>query len=234
MFTRKQRFDYYADGRQVSARRQDKAEILADALQRVFPARDDLELVDFGCADGAVPVLLLESAYGVAIRRITGITLLDYNDLPEKPAFAHPRFQRVIADLQGPLDGLSLPWGQCDAVTATALFHYFTAPDIPFAHAVRLLKPGGVLLAGMPARWVLRLRRHGLPGLLPRNTRIRQVVPLAAWARIAGACGLAEVSRQAVQWLGTAWSIPLERLLRRAHLPPWCASHTLVIYRKPE
>lgn len=203
--------DRYADGNHISAARRQKAEILGERLAALFPRGRDLEVVDFGCADGAVPVLLLRSPAGDMIRRLTGITLLDYNDLPEKPAHAHPRFRRLIADLASPLDSPRLPWGQCDAVLATAFFHYFAQPEVPFAHAYRLLKPGGYLLAGLPARWVLRVRKHGLPGLLPPNTRIRQIQSLAAWQSVASAVGFTEHSAHTIQWL----------------------SNYLVVYQKP-
>lgn len=222
--------DGYADGVRVSPRRQQKAALLAEALAALFPGADPTEIADLGCADGAIPVQLLLSPFGARLRHITGITLLDYNDLPEKPAHAHPRFTRVIGDLAGPLDGVDLPWGQCDAVTATAFFHYFDDPTVPLAHAARLLRPGGYLLAGMPAPWVLRLRARGVPGLLPRNRRIRCVQSLDAWAAMAATCGFTEVSRRAVQWCGTAWSAGLERALRALQCP-W-GSQYLVVYRQ--
>jgi len=223
--------DRYADGIHISPRRRQKAEILADALDRLLPDQDGLEIADFGCADGAVPVLMLHGPIGSRIRRVTGITLLDYNDLPEKPAHKHKRFLRMIGDMEESLDHLTLPWGECDAVTATAFFHYCDHPDIPLAHAARLLKPGGYLLAGMPAAWVLGLRHHGVPGLLPRNSRIRNIVPLDLYSKLANAFGLREVSCQAVQWLGTEWSAAAERTLRRMNFP-WCAAQHLVIYQK--
>ena len=156
--------DRYADGMTISPRRAQKAEILGEALSRLLAGRERLTLVDFGCADGAVPVLLLRSAFGTAVARMVGITLLNYNDLPEKPAHTHPRFTRVIGDLVSELSEPDLPWGGCDAVLATAFFHYLDQPEIAFRHAARLLKPGGYLLAGMPARWVLALRQRGWGG----------------------------------------------------------------------
>ncbi len=228
---RRRYLDRYADGFHISARRKQKAEILAETLAALLPDADALELVDFGCADGAVPVLMLHGPLGARIRRATGITLLDYNDLPDKPAHQHQRFLRTIGDLEGSLEHLTLPWGACDAVTATAFFHYCDQPDIPFAHAAKLLKPGGYLLAGMPAPWVLKLRSRGIPGVLPRNGRIRTIVPLDLYRRLAAAFGLVEVSRQAVQWAGTEWTTGLERTLRHAHFPYFGAQH-LVVYRK--
>jgi SAM-dependent methyltransferase len=224
--------DRYANGIHISARRRQKAGLLGEAICSLFPDRHDLTLVDFGCADGAIPVLMLESSHGAAIQRYIGLTKLDYNDLPDKPAFTHPRFERRIADLSQPVDDPALPWGACDAVTATAFFHYFAEPAAPFALAARLLKPGGYLLAGMPAPWVLALRRRGIPCLLPRNNYIRTVQSIAAWRRVAAASGFAEVSCRAVQWCGAGWSAPLERWLARRHLPTWCGSNALVIYQR--
>jgi SAM-dependent methyltransferase len=224
--------DNYADGSRVSARRAQKAEILAEALAALLPGRTGLEIVDFGCADGAVPVRLLASPFGAALARITGITLLNYNDLTDKPAHAHPRFTRVIGDLEGDLAGLPLPWGACDAVLATAFFHYLHDPAVAFRHAARLLTPGGWLLAGMPARWVLALRRHGLPLLLPRNNYIRQLLPLDGWRAIAEDCGFTEISRQAVQWLGLAATASLERCFRRRRWLAGWGSNWLVVYRR--
>jgi SAM-dependent methyltransferase len=229
--TRKRRYlDRYADGIHITARRKQKAEILSSTLGELLPGTDALELVDFGCADGAVPVLMLHSPLGQRIRRITGITLLDYNDLPDKPSHLHHRFLRTIGDLEGSLDHLTLPWGACDAVTATAFFHYCEQPDIPFAHAAKLLKPGGYLLAGMPAPWVLSLRSRGVPGVLPRNGRIRTIVPLDLYRRLAAVFGLVEVRREPVQWLAAEWSAGVERTLRTLRFP--FAAHHLVVYQK--
>ena len=110
--------DRYADGRSLTSRRSQKAEALVEFVARQYAGHTNLQVVDFGCADGAMPVLLLRSAVGAWFERVTGITLLDYNDLPEKPAFKHPRFCRLIADLEGSLDSLDLPWGTCDLVLA--------------------------------------------------------------------------------------------------------------------
>jgi SAM-dependent methyltransferase len=224
--------DHYADGRHIAFRRRQKAAILVDTLQMLLPHRQEMELVDFGCADGAIPVLMLQSPLGAAIRRVTGITLLDYNDLAEKPAHAHARFQRVIADLSGPLDDHPLPWGACDAVLATAFLHYLADPSVAFRHAARLLQPGGYLLAGMPACWVLRLRRRGIPSLLPRNTRIATVCTLDAWRDMARASGFTEVGRQAIQWCGLPWTSRVETWLRRMQYASSLAANYLVIYRK--
>ena len=224
--------DRYADGCYVSARRHQKAELLARILAEYFPADRDLRMIDFGCADGAIPLLLLQSSFGGCIERIIGITLLDYNDLPEKPAHTHPRFERLFADLEHPLDALSLADGAYDAVLATGFLHYCRQPEIPFQHAARLLKPGGVFVAGLPAPWVSHLRYRGIPGLLPANTRICTIQSCAAWRRLAETCGFREVSCRAVQWLGTAWSASCERWLRVHKLPHWCGTHALAMYRR--
>lgn len=224
--------DRYADGIHISPRRRAKAALLADALATLFPDQSHLSLVDFGCADGVIPVLMLESPFGEAIEHYIGLTKLDYNDLPEKSAFAHPRFERHIADLAEPLDDPTLPWGACDAVTATAFFHYFADPAVPFALAERLLKSGGYLLAGMPAPWVLSLRRQGIPGLLPKNNYIRTVQSLDAWKKLAESCGLTEVSRHAVQWLAIGATIGIEHRLAKMRLPAWCGTNALVIYQR--
>jgi len=226
------RIDRYADGRNISARRQQKARILGQAIAELYPDQAELELVDFGCADGAIPVLLLNGAGGANIRQITGITLLDYNDLPDKPTHAHPRFTRLVANLEGSLDSLELPWGRCDVVTATAFLHYCADPTAPFRHAARLLKSGGFLLASLPAPWVLRLRRAGVPIMLPRNSHIRVIQSIAAWRRLAEEHGFIELRCQAIQWLGAAVTAPIENWLAGRCLPPWCGSNVLAIYRK--
>ena len=225
--------DRYADGVVITSRRRDKALVLQETLQRLLPEMQEGMIVDFGSADGAMPFLLLNSPFGARVRGIVGITRLDYNDLPAKPAHAHPKLARLIGDLAGPLDGLDLPWGQCDAVTATGFFHYLTEPRVAFRHAFRLLKPGGYLLAGMPARWVLALRRRGCGPWLPPNNYIRTVISLDAWTRLAAECGFAEVSRQAVQWLGQDWSVAVERRLRRVPVLNRWGGHYLMVYRKP-
>jgi SAM-dependent methyltransferase len=229
---RMSRIDRYADGQSISTRRRQKARILGQVIAELYPGRMELELVDFGCADGAIPVLLLNSPEGGAIRRITGITLLDYNDLPDKPAYAHPRFTRLVADLEGPLDGLTLPWGRCDVVTATAFLHYCADQAAPFRHAVRLLKPGGHLLASLPAPWVLRLRQVGVPMILPRNSHIRIIQSISAWRRLAEEQGFTELHCQAIQWLGIACTASVESWLADRRLPSWCGSNVLAIYRK--
>lgn len=225
--------DRYADGRTISARRSDKARVIEEALRALLPEMREGVIVDFGSADGAVPVQLLNLVADGRIGRIIGITLLDYNDLAEKPAHGHPRYTRLVGDLSGPLDGLDLPWGRCDAVTATGFFHYLAAPEVAFGHAYRLLRPGGYLLAGMPARWVLRLRRRGCGPWLPPNNYIRTVVSLGEWARLAASCGFVEVSCRAVQWLGQGWSVPVERCLRRVPVIDRWGTHYLAVYRKP-
>lgn len=226
--------DRYADGTHISPRRRQKAAVLADVLAGLLPGRNELTLVDFGCADGAIPVLMLESPFGATVERYIGLTKLDYNDLAEKPAFAHLRFTRIIADLAKPLDDPALPWGACDAVTATAFLHYFAEPTAPLALAARLLKPGGWLVAGMPACWVLGLRRRGVPGVLARNNYIRTVQSLDAWRAATAAQGLHEEARFAIQWLGVGATGELEHWLAGRRLPAWCGTNALVIYRKEE
>jgi SAM-dependent methyltransferase len=220
--------DRYADGVHISPRRLQKAVILADVLRA--HARTPLEVVDFGCADGAVPVAMLRALGGCPECRVAGITLLDYNDLPDKPAHVHPGFRRLVANLEEPLDHLDLPWGACDVVTATAFLHYCRRPDIPLGHAARLLRPGGLLVAAIPAPWVLRLRYRGVPILLARNTRIRRPDILHAIADLADDAGFDMETRHAIQWLGLAHSDGLERLLRRLHAP--LGSNYLVIFRR--
>jgi len=226
------RMDRYADGRTVSFRRRQKAGMLSEIVEELFPDRDDLLIADFGCADGAVPVELLNSPTGRSIRQIIGITRLDYNDCLFKPAAEHPRFRRLVGNLEKWPHGLTLPWAQCDLVTATAFFHYLRRPRAAFDLAYRLLKDDGWLIATFPALNLLRLRRHGFVGLVSRNGRIRRVQGLDAWSALAAKAGFEETQRFAVQWTGVRCLSAFEGWLRRRHLPPLLGSNRLVIYRK--
>jgi len=220
----------YADGVHVWPRRAQKAEILAEWIDRLFRDRTDLRIVDFGCADGAVPVLVLRSPVGARIAEVTGITLLDYNPLPDKPAHQHPRFRRLVADLEQPIDHLRLDMGGYDLVTATGFFHYLRRPEAAFGHARALLSDRGYLLMTAPARWLLWLRQRSIPGLHEPNTRIRHRLSPAAWERLAEACGFRAVHRQGVQWAGRASTVGVERWLRRrGWLSSAAATYLLVL-----
>lgn len=224
--------DRYADGRSLTSRRSQKAEALVEFVARQYAGHTNLQVVDFGCADGAMPVLLLRSAVGAWFERVTGITLLDYNDLPEKPAFKHPRFCRLIADLEGSLDSLDLPWGTCDLVLATAFLHYLRRPETAFRHAAKLLRPGGLLAASMPHPLLLRLRRRGLGTWLRPNNRIRHFEYPNWWRAVANSCGFDELERRAIQWCGLRRTAALERLLRRHVRAGSFGANVLVVYRK--
>lgn len=220
----------YADGVHVWPRRAQKAEILAEWIERLLPERTGLRLVDFGCADGAVPVLLLRSAVGARIAEATGITLLDYNPLPDKPAHEHPRFRRLVADLEQPIDDLRLDMGAYDLVTATGFFHYLQRPEVAFGHARRLLSERGYLLMTAPTRWLLWLRQRSVPGLHEANTRIRQRIAVREWSRLAQRCGFRPMHRQGVQWAGMRSTAAIERRLRRrGWLSALAGSHLLVL-----
>ena len=220
----------YADGVHVWPRRAQKAEILAEWIERLMPERTGLRVVDLGCADGAVPVLLLRSGVGARIAEVTGITLLDYNPLPEKPAHEHPRFRRLVADLEQPVDHLRLDMGGYDLVTATGFFHYLRGPEVAFGHARRLLSERGYLLMTAPTRWLLWLRQRSVPGLHEANTRIRQRLSVAEWSRLAQGCGFRTVHCQGVQWAGRAATAGIERWLRRrGWLSALAGSHLLVL-----
>jgi len=219
----------YADGEYVWPRRAQKAKVLAEWIDQLFPGRTGLRVVDFGCADGAVPVLLLRSSVGARIAELTGITLLDYNPLPDKPAHQHPRFRRLVADLEQPIDHLRLDVGEYDLVTATGFFHYLRRPEAAFAHARALLSETGYLLMTAPARWLLWLRQRSIPGLHEPNTRIRHRVSPAAWEQLAGTCGFRAIHRQGVQWAGTASTVGVERWLRRHRLLSSLAGSYLLV-----
>jgi len=227
-----ERIDRYADGRVVSSRRLQKAEALSECILRLTSGRAGLRVVDFGCADGAVPVTLLRGTVGTAIAEIIGITLLDYNGLGAKPAHDHPRFVRLVGDLEDDLDVLPLPWGECDVVTATAFFHYLRRPEIAMNHAARLLKPGGLMIMAQPHPWLLRWRRGGCAGLRLKNSRIRRIETLDTWSGMATSSGFVEVERRAVQWLGTRWTGRAEVWLRNNQLVRVPGSNYFLVFRR--
>jgi SAM-dependent methyltransferase len=223
--------DRYADGIHITPRRRQKAAILTDTITKIMPD-NALEIVDFGCADGAIPVLLLNSSLASNISQITGITLLNYNDLPHKPAFTHLKFMRVIADLESNLAGIPLPWGQCDIVTATSFFHYMFNPLIAFQHAAALLKPDGYLIITIPVRWLLLIRKIGFPGLLPKNNLIHQINSLDIWSSYAESCGLVEIERTATQWFGLKQTFKIEEIFRKNQMFTNLSTNFMVIYKK--
>ncbi len=223
--------DRYADGVTISPRRRQKAAIIADIIDKLS-YDNPLQIVDFGCADGAIPYLLLNSEIAKSIFRITGITLLNYNDLPNKPAFYHPRFTRMISDIEGDLANITLPWGQCDIVTATAFFHYLKNPVKAFQHAANLLKPDGYLIITIPVRWVLAVKKTGFPGLMPSNNFIRQIISLDDWGVIAESAGFEEIERSAIQWAGMESTFKIEDIFRKNQIFINLSTNFMVIYKK--
>jgi SAM-dependent methyltransferase len=183
-FARTGAFREYADGRHLAHRRYQKYRILHGLLQQLeLPGPGHGRFVDFGCADGAIPVTLLESDLGSRIGEYTGITLLDYNDLGCETSFNHPRFRRVTADLQVPISNILGDefQGQTGVVTAMAFFHYLENVKGALDNAKWLLRENGMLIASIPARWVLRFRLNPVLTLGRPITAIRQVRSRESW-----------------------------------------------------
>ena len=230
--------DTYADGRTVSQRRCGKAALVARWIARLYPEKK-IRLADLGCADGAIPVALLASPAGGRITEAVGVTLLDYNDLVEKPAFEHPRFRRLVEDLERPLAGSlagtlpELAPGSFDLVTATSFLHYLADPRAGLDNAWHLLAPGGYLVATVPAPLLLRLRarRRRRP-----NTRIRHALSLAEWWRMAAGRGWELVHAGRAQLTGLAFPPvrALESLLERTGLLRLVGTNLVLVLRKPE
>lgn len=225
--------DAYADGRTVSPRRRAKARLLARLIERLCP-EGAIRLADLGCADGAIPVALLASPLGSRVTEAVGVTLLDYNDLPEKPAFGNPRFRRLVADLALPLAETcpELAPASYDLVTATSLLQYMEAPALALENAMHLLRPGGHLVATVPARWIVRARARRP---WRRNTRILHVQSLRAWREAVRASGFEMMRAFRAQLGGFAFAPlrALEELLERAGALRLVGTNLVIIARKP-
>jgi SAM-dependent methyltransferase len=212
----------YADGVHVSYRRREKAALLAAALREYAPARPGLRACDFGCADAAIPKLLLESDVGPRLEEYVGITLLNYNQQSPKRFHEHPRLTVRIGDLEQPVQRVlpDLEPASFDVITATGFFHYLERPERALENAAWLLRPGGILLTMTPVDWLLRLRQSRLLPASQRNRTIRQALSPAAFLPRAAAVGFTLRRATRVQLTGLGWA-PVrwfEQALSRAGL----------------
>lgn len=227
----------YADGVHISHRRREKAALLVAALQEFAPAKGSLRACDFGCADAAIPKLLLESEVGPRLTEYVGITLLNYNQQSPKRFHRHPRLTVRIGDLQQPLPRVlpDLERSSFDVVTATGFFHYLERPERALENAAWLLQPGGLLLTMTPVGWLLRLRQSQLFAAPQRNRYIRSEFSVATFLRLAASVGftlrhIARIQLTGLSWAPVRW---LERSLERTGLlARWGTNYFLVHVRK--
>jgi len=177
-------FRPYADGEHLAKRRQQKSEILRGILEKIeLPEGRSSRFVDFGSADGGIPVSLLESDIGERIREYVGITLLEFNLVGCSNFRTHPRYRTVVGDLQEPVSKV-LPkedQGRFDVVTATGFWHYLDDVKAALDNARWLLKDSGTLIVGIPSRWVLRFRLNPILMLGQPISSTRQVRSKAWW-----------------------------------------------------
>jgi len=226
----------YADGVHISYRRREKAALLEEAIRRHCPPGQILRACDFGCADGAIPRLLLESAEGRRIREYVGLTLLRYNPRAEKDFHQHPRLTIRIGDLEHPVEEFwpEVELGAFDLVTATGFFPYLSRPEAALANAAKLLRPGGWLLTMIPAPWLLRLRQsQWLPSPF-RNTHLRSRLTPADFVSLAEAAGFETLEVRRVQWSGLGLALVrwIEATLDRAGAIQRIGTNCLFVHRK--
>lgn len=224
----------YADGLHISHRRREKAALLAAALQEFAPADRLLRACDFGCADAAIPKLLLESEVGPRLREYVGITLLNYNQQSPKRFHRHPRLQVRVGDLEQPLPRVlpDLERSSFDVITATGFFHYLERPERALENAAWLLRPGGLLLTMTPVGWLLRLRQSKLLAASQRNRLIRRELPPTIFLPLAAAAGFHLRQASRVQLTGLSWApiCRLEQSLAQAGLLAWLGTNYFFVH----
>src|SRR4051794_5175685 len=126
---------------------------LAQMLDRAIPG--DATVLDLGCGTGQMSLYLAR-----AVRVVVGA---DLSLASLRLASAAARKFGVRAHfVQTDLHHAALPDGAFDVVYSSGVLHHTPDPRAAFAHAARLVKPGGTIILGLYnafARIPLRLRR---------------------------------------------------------------------------
>ncbi len=119
-------------------------DLQAAAYERMLAAHAAGTLVDVGC--GQAPLYLVYRS------RVREAVLVDW------AGTLHPS---PCVDLACDLNqGIALPDGSADTVLASAVLEHLHRPEVLFAESARLLRPGGVLLLGVPFMYGIHEQPH--------------------------------------------------------------------------
>lgn len=101
----------------------------------------DWKILDYGCGPGRRVYELLDAGY----KNVSGVDVIDYLDLRDPGDRA--RFH--IA----PNGRIPLPDATCDLIISDQVFEHVMDQPLAWREIVRVLKPGGVSIHVIPAKW---------------------------------------------------------------------------------
>lgn len=141
-----------------------QAQFIAAVRAKVAPPA---QILDFGCGSGVIALALSEAGYNLTGCDISS-AMIDHarrNDMGGNVNW-------VQLQAAGTIDTLPFEQGQFDAIVASSVFEYLADFPATLAALVRVIKPGGWLIATVPdlrsphrrkERWLQRILKF--PGL---------------------------------------------------------------------
>jgi len=191
------------------------AELTPEAESTGASKKQQLTVADVGCGYGGTS-RVLASEYGVS--KVVGFTLSSAQAAyarEQTPGVSNPEY-RVQSWLE-----CDLPSASCDAVVAIESLSHMLDKPRAFAHAARVLRPGGrmVLVDWLAAEQPSTVARALLLDPIASEGHLPMLEPLSAYEAHARAAGLKIVHSEDFEQRGLqpwrTWSIVAQRLVKR-------------------
>jgi len=146
---------------------------MARVIQRELHAKGPIKLLDVGCGEGK----LILYAHSPAIE-FTGLDVFVHCHI--ETARSNGYQQLVHHDVR---DGLPFAHETFDIVVCSHVLEHLISPEQLVVEAQRVLRPGGLLIVGVPmhTRLIQLLRIHLAPIFMPRK---RRDILMAEWGHV--------------------------------------------------